>query len=186
MNHEDLPRRTSADTEGEVSRVLGKLEASGQDLTILRLLANNASIFRPFVMMANSLMYKAKLPPDVRETVVLWLGQHQRSTYEWAEHAPMSKRAGLSDAQIEAIRKGDLTMADPAQAFAVEAVRELLANRSLAPATWKGMVERWEVDGAMDLILTAGWWGGLVPAVIDALGLEVPDSLIAEPRPVFG
>lgn len=185
MNHEGVVRRTSADTTGEVSRVLAKLEQSGQDLTILRLLANDASAFRPFVMMANSLVYGATLPADVRETVVLWLAQHQRNTYEWAEHVPMSKRAGLTDAQIEALRRGDLSRSDDAQVVALEAVRELVTTRALGPATWSALVERWGTEGAFDLVLTVGWWGGLVPTVIDALGIEVPDSLRSEPPPTF-
>jgi 4-carboxymuconolactone decarboxylase len=185
MNHESLPRRTSGDTSGDVGRVLGKLEASGQDLTILRLLANDASAFRPFVMMANSLMYGATLPADVRESVILWLAHHQRSTYEWAEHKPMSARAGLSDEQIEALRVGDLSATSPDQGYAVAAAKELLSNRSLSPETWKGMVDRWDTAGAFDLVLSIGWWGGLVPSVIDALGLEVPDSLRSEPLPKF-
>ncbi|HEY1831838.1 MAG TPA: carboxymuconolactone decarboxylase family protein [Acidimicrobiales bacterium] len=181
-----MTRRTAADTKGDVSRVLGKLEATGQDLTILRLLANDPGTFRPFVMMANSLVYGATLPADVRETVVLWLARRRRNTYEWAEHVPMSKRAGLTEEQIEALRNGDLSRADADQSFGVQAVDELLADRSLSPSTWEDMISRWGVEGAMDLVLTAGWWGGLVPTVLEALGLEVPDSLRSQPLPVFG
>ena len=35
-----LPVRSSADTEGDVARMLGKLEANGGALTILRYVAN--------------------------------------------------------------------------------------------------------------------------------------------------
>jgi alkylhydroperoxidase family enzyme len=176
VNHEKLPRRTAADTTDDVSRVLGKLEESGQDLTILKILANNPTMFRPFIMMANALVYKATLPVDVRETVVLWIAQHLKNTYEWSEHVPMAKRAGLNDEQIAGIREGDLSASTDDQRFAVELTRQLLTDRAIAPDTWQGAVERWEVEGTMDLVLSIGWWSGLVPAFLDALGLDLPDA----------
>lgn len=175
-NHESLERRSSADTEGEVSRVLGRLETSGQDLTILRVLANAPGVFRPFVMMANALVYRAALPADVRESLVLWLAARRNNSYERAEHVPMAARAGLSDEQIGSLTNGDLSLCTANQRYGIEAVDELLTDGALSAERWSGLIERWGVEGTIELVLSAGWWGGLVPLFLDAIELEVPDS----------
>ena len=40
--------RSSSDTEGEVQRVLGKLESGGNDIKIMRLMANSPNAFYGF------------------------------------------------------------------------------------------------------------------------------------------
>lgn len=177
MHHEELARRTSQDTAGDVSRVLAKLEETGQDKTILKVLANHPDVFRPFVLMANALVYRAALPPEVREAAVLWIARHQGQTYEWAEHVPMARDAGLSGGQISDIRSGIRTSLSEGQCLAILAAEELLTTRSWKDETWKSLTARWGNEGALELALVLGWWGGLVPLVLDALGLKFPDRL---------
>jgi alkylhydroperoxidase family enzyme len=185
-NHDAIPRRTAADTSGDVSRVLGKLEASGQNLTIVRLLANDPALLRPFVLMASALLNDTVLPADVREAVILWLAQHNQSTYEWAEHEIMAARAGLSPELIDGLRRGELDGASRQQRLAVEIVEELVVSRRLSAESWRSAHDTWGMAGAFDLVLAVGWWHGLVPTVIDALGLAVPDDLREAPLPRFG
>lgn len=171
-----LPLRSSGDTEGEVQRVLGKLEGRGTDLTVVRMMANSANAFRPFVLFADALMTRSPLPPEVREVVILHLAARMGQTYEWFEHESMSERAGVSAAQREAIRGRDLEspLFSEQQRLGIKAADELLDGRHLAEPTWRAMVQAWGPGGALDMVLTIGWWGGLVPYVLDALGLEDP------------
>jgi 4-carboxymuconolactone decarboxylase len=184
-NHEAIPRRTAADTSGEVSRVLAKLEASGKNLTIVRLLANDPALLRPFVLLSGALLNDAVLPAEVREVVILWLAQRNRSTYEWAEHEIMGAQAGLSPELIDSLRRGKLDGASRQQRLAVEIVGELVESRKLSGQSWQSAQDTWGLAGAFDLVLSVGWWHGLVPVVIDALGLEVPDNLRDTPLPRF-
>jgi len=176
-NHETIPRRSSADTEGDVQRVLGKLEASGQDMTVLRIMANEPKLFRPFVLFANALVYSEYLPADVREVVVLWIARTGQSTYEWHEHVPMARRAGLSDRQIELIGEDDLGRDDftDDQLLGVEVARSLLRDGTVPGELWEQSVARWGLEGAMDLVMSVGWWGGITRMLLEALGLTAPD-----------
>jgi len=178
-NHRSLPRRTAADTDGDVARVLGKLEASGQDLLILRLLANSPNAFRPFVLFADALLNRAALPRSVMEVVILWLAQHHRAPYEWEEHEPMALRAGLRPAQIDALRTGALPadLFDDGDRLAVDVARALTERGDVPPELWSAAVERWGDAAALDLVLTVGWWGGLVLSVVRALGLTSPTEV---------
>ena len=174
--HRTLRRRTSADTDGDVARVLGKLEGTGQNLLVLQLVANSPHAFRPFILFADALLNKGVLPRPVMEVAILWLAQHHRAPYEWAEHEPMALRAGLSSDQIDALRTGDVRgeLFTDDDRLAVDVCRSLTVDETIPPELWARAVERFGEAGAMDLVFTVGWWGGLVLSFVRALGLTSP------------
>lgn len=176
-NHETIPRRSSADTDGEVKRVLSKLEVSGQNMTVLRIMANEPKLFRPFVLFANALVYSDHLPSDVREVVVLWLARSEEASYEWFEHLPIARDAGLTDAQIELIEQGtlDAEAFTEDQLLGVEVAKAMMKTHSVPSGTWEQVVDRWGIAGAIDLVVSVGWWGGITRMLLEALGLTVPD-----------
>ena len=57
-----LPQRTVDDTEGDVQRVLSKLDSSGNNKKILRVLANSPSTFRPVCAVDHGPALKRALP----------------------------------------------------------------------------------------------------------------------------
>jgi alkylhydroperoxidase family enzyme len=178
-NHLSLRRRTSADTTGEVSRVLGKLEATGQNYTILQLLANASALFRPFILFSDALNNRSQIPPDVRETVILTVAAHAEAQYEWAEHAPMARAAGLTDCQIAALADPSQPAAQlfsSEQLLALAVTAELRRGTGVTAATWQLIVGQWGEPGAIELIAIIGWWGGLVQTMLAALGLGYPDD----------
>ncbi|MEQ8718416.1 MAG: carboxymuconolactone decarboxylase family protein [Acidimicrobiales bacterium] len=177
MNHEGLPRRTSADTEGPVAKVLSKLEATGQDLTVLRLLANSPTVFRPFVRLSSTLMYDGALPEKVREVVILWMGRNRPHSYEWIEHVLIARRVGLSDEQIDAIERDDLDgdLFTDEQRLAVVVAAQLLGDHALPPETFEAAVDTWGLETFIELVMVVGWWGGTVPTFLEAMGLRRPD-----------
>jgi hypothetical protein len=178
-NHHHVPRRSAADTEGDVARVLAKLEATGQDLTILRLVANSGHAFRPFLLLSDALLNRAVLPAPVREVVILWMAVQRGVPYEWAEHVPMATRAGVTGAQVDHLAGGkplgDGPFSDE-MLLAVDIAADLLGRNGVSEEHWAAGVGRWGLEGMLDLVFTAGWWGGFVPTVLEALGLTEPDG----------
>ena len=173
----DLPQRSSADTEGDAQKLLERLEASGNALKVVRLLANSPTVFKPFVLMSTALMAKSELPAPEREVVILSLAAHRGVPYEWAEHVPMSAAVGITDEQREVLTTGfpdDMSTFDKGQQLALTAARQIVEDRALSEETWAAATAAWGVAGAMDLIFTVGWWGGFVPTVIEAFGLQSP------------
>jgi 4-carboxymuconolactone decarboxylase len=175
-NHEGVPRRSSADTGGEVARVLAKLEAGGNDLTITRIVANMPGAFRPFVLMADALFNRVSLPPLIRETVVLWLASRDGQSYEWAEHEPIARQAGVSDELIDALRRGQADPVTSEQRLAIDLAAQLVGTRRVSSSTWTAAEATWGLPGLLELVLSIGWWHGLVPVMLDALDLAEPDG----------
>jgi 4-carboxymuconolactone decarboxylase len=85
-----------------------------------------------------SLRYSGVLTDRCRELAVLLVAAHHRSRYEWHAHAPLARRAGLSDAQLEDVRTGRTPdVEDAAERTVVATVRALLARGDLDDAAYR-------------------------------------------------
>jgi 4-carboxymuconolactone decarboxylase len=168
-----LPLRSSADTDGDVARLLGKLEANGSALTILRYVANATNAFRPFVLFSNALLNQSTLPRTSIEIVILHIAVVVDAPYEVAEHVPMARAAGLDQRTIDGVIAGDIksVVHDDKTLTMIEVADALVSGRSIPDPLWAEMVEKLGTESAMELVLIVGWFAGTVRVVTDALGL---------------
>jgi alkylhydroperoxidase family enzyme len=174
-----LPLRTAADTEGDVQRVLAKLEETGNANKLFRVLANSTTAFRPFVLLTGGLSTSTNLPADVREVVILHLAARRHVAYEWTEHVVLSARVGVTDEQRDAIEAGGAlnpSLFTPGQRLAVAVADAIFGEPPLDPAAWAEAVEAWGTEGALELLLVAACWGAFVPTIVEAIGLRRPDA----------
>jgi Carboxymuconolactone decarboxylase family len=171
-----LPGRSVDDTDGEVQRVLTKLDAAGAQMKLLRVLANSATGFRPFVLLTSGLLSSQHLPRRIQEIVILHLAARRGVRYEWEEHVPMAHAAGVAEDLVARIRAHRGVGDDPAfsaeELLAVGFADDVLGGASVAGGRWDAAVATWGVEGALDLLMTVGVWGSLVPTVITGLGLR--------------
>lgn|GEM_PF-4530592 len=170
-----LAPRTSADTDGEVQRLLGKLEQAGRGELIVQLVANAPSALRPWVLFSDALLFRGVLPAADRELIVLLLAARDRLDYVASVHRSVALAAGLTAAQVDA-----LASSDPDRLAAVFGSREraaarlagALADDEFGEPEWDEAVTLWGADGALEFALVVGWWGGMVKVVSRALALE--------------
>jgi glyoxylase-like metal-dependent hydrolase (beta-lactamase superfamily II)/alkylhydroperoxidase family enzyme len=169
-----LPLRTSSDLTGDAARVLGKLEASGRDVTLFRLLANAPVPFVSFVRFADALMSRGTLADDVREAAILAVAAQVGSAYEWAEHERIARAAGLTGEQIDSLRRGDRDAPhlSPDQHEAAWAAADALGGTPLPGDRMRALVGRFGTGGALEVLLVSSWWGGMVASLVAALGLD--------------
>ncbi len=187
---EPLRLRSSKDTEGDVQRVLAKLEARGLDETIVRLVANSPNVFRPFVLLADALLTKATLPAADREVLILHLATRLGVAYEWSAHEEVAAQAGVAPAQRAALRRAggasdDAELFTPSQRLALRLADELLETGGWSSVAWTQAVDAWGREAALDLVFSVAWWGAFVPTVIGAMGLRPSGSLESVRRPAI-
>jgi alkylhydroperoxidase family enzyme len=174
--HSGLRLRSAADTDGRVSRILAKLEQSGQSLTVSRLVANSAATFLGFVYLSDGLLTRSVLPRDLRELCILRLGTVKDAPYEFAEHVAISAGAGVTDEDRAAIVAGELDRFGDDVRAAVVLVERLATGDDWTADDWRDARARFGDDGAVELVLLAGMYGGLVPMLTRALGLDPEDA----------
>lgn len=170
-----FPQRTGADTTGDVSRVLSKLDAAGINKRIIRTLANSPTAFRPFMLLSTQLLASEFFPRLDQEIVILHLAAQRDTQYEWEEHVPMALESAVTQQQVDAIARDgaavDQTVFTDDQLLAVAFADELTQHQHVAPATWQRVIGRWGEQGGLDLLMTVAVWGALVPTIIEGLDL---------------
>lgn len=98
--------------------------------------------------------------------------------YEWAVHvAAYADTVGLGRQQLASLAHGTALDEcwDPADRAVIAAVDELHESHDLGDATWETLVEQVGEDGALDLLLLAGWYHAISYAV-RALRLPLEDG----------
>jgi alkylhydroperoxidase family enzyme len=82
--------------------------------------------------------------------------------YEWGIHvAVFAQKAGLAEAEVASLATGsadDPCWIDPADRAVIAAVDTLHETNDLDDATWDRLVAAVGEDGAVDLVLLAGWY----------------------------
>jgi hypothetical protein len=109
--------------------------------------------------------------------VILHLAARQRTRYEWEEHVPMALAAGVSEGQVARIEDNHgVDTEDPvfsaAEVVAVGFADHVLAGSALGGERWDAAARLWGPQGALDLLMTVGVWGAMVPTVVRGLGLR--------------
>src|SRR5207244_967948 len=81
-----------------------RLEALwGTPPNLYRALANHPGLVAAWNEFSKVLRHDTRTPRALRELVILRGAQLMRSEYEWAQHLPMARKAGVREAQINAL-----------------------------------------------------------------------------------
>jgi alkylhydroperoxidase family enzyme len=117
-----------------------------------------------------------------RELIILRVGYLSRSDYEWAVHAGVGLRAGLTKEELTRITEGpDAAGWNPADATLLRAVDELHKDQHISDGTWARLRERFDEKQLMDIIFTAGQYT-LVSMYLNSTGVQLPRNQTGIPR----
>jgi 4-carboxymuconolactone decarboxylase len=134
--------------------------------------------------MGEYLRYRSALGLRLSELAILITARHWSQQVEWAIHAPIAEREGVSAETITAIAEGRLPKGLPEDEAAVYAFStELHQNRSVSDATWAEAMRLFGEQGVVDLVGINGYYTFL-SMVMNAARTEVPASK-ASPLPVM-
>lgn len=149
-------------------------------LAVLRMLAHAPTTFEPGLAFSRALLDELALPAQVRELVILHVAQLSRCEYEWVQHADIARHCGVTDAQIDAVRRADLGAAclpsatRAALRLTCEVVRDVRpSDRALALAQ-----ESFTSRQIIELVMVAGWYM-MIARVVETSGVnpEAPQGI---------
>lgn len=120
--------------------------------------------------------YGTSLPPRLSELAILVTGAFWRSGFEWAVHAPIALKSGLSPEVVEAIRTdGTPTFAREDEAAIYAFARELHRDRKVSDATFTHALALFGETGVVDLVGILGYYT-LISMTINAFHVPLPDG----------
>jgi alkylhydroperoxidase family enzyme len=150
---------------------------AGPTVNIFRTLVRHPGLFRRWSPFGGKLL-AGKLPARDRELLILRTGWRCRSEYEWAQHAPIGRAAGLTSEEIERVKAGpDAAGWDPFDATLLRAADELHVDSVIADETWAALAARYDDRQLIEVPMVVGQYH-LVSFTLRSLGVPVEDEVV--------
>lgn len=154
----------------------------GPTVNIFATLARHPGLFRKWLPFGGKLL-AGKLPARERELLILRTGWRCRAEYEWAQHVPIARRAGLTDEEIERVKAGpDAPGWDRFDAVLLRAADELKDDSCITDATWSALAERYDERELIEVPMVVGHYL-LVSGVLNSLGVPLESGVVGFDQP---
>ncbi|GGL18795.1 carboxymuconolactone decarboxylase family protein [Nocardia jinanensis] len=128
----------------------------------LSTLVRHPALTEAFLTLNVHLLFRSSLPARLRELAILRVAHRRDCVYEWNHHREAALAEGITESEIEAVRRGEAT--DALDALILRAVDELDEKSNLSDATWDALCGQLDEHQRMDLIFTIGTYNTLAAA----------------------
>ncbi len=171
----------------EAREMFESMEQKGvKIINLYRILAHSPSVMRNYLRLGTSLIARSELPANLRELLILRLAKLNGSEYEWAQHVPIAKQAGLTEAQIEAVAswKESAEFSDEERAV-LQYTDEVDRHTSVKDETFGALRAFLSERALVELTLSIGYWG-MVARLLVPLQLEIDVSTVGSAEELIG
>ena len=171
-----IPFPKRGDVPADLSVMLEQMPA----MAPVDMLAHSPALARQFLLLAQAQFTTLELTARHREILILAVAAHVQCEYEYQQHIPISKDAGVSPTLREAIWTGklDADEIDSRDRALIEFVRDVLVSPSVPEPTMAAIQSRFSAREVVEILhLTGFYWGfGRLCTVLD-IEIETPDGL---------
>jgi 4-carboxymuconolactone decarboxylase len=146
-------------------------------LNIFRLLAHAETSLRPALRLGGSILGDQRLDPALRELAILHVAQATGAEYEWVQHVPLARAAGVRDEQVMAVERGELAAAcfDRRECLVLRCAAEALRDDRASSEAFDALVVELSAQEAIELLLAVGYYRTLATIMRSAeIDLDEP------------
>jgi alkylhydroperoxidase family enzyme len=156
-------------------------ELWGAPPNLYRALANHPELVAAWTEFSKVLRHDARTPRALRELVILRGAQLMGSEYEWAQHLPMARKAGVSEAQIGSLSSWKASTHFDAREKAALALGEEVSAGRVSDAVHREAKRHFDDAEYVELALVAAFYA-MVGRMLDAMGVPL-DADVADYQP---
>lgn len=144
-----------------LSRVAGRVSGTTPPNVFLTL-GRHRRLFRGWLRFAGRLMPGGRLPRRETELVILRVAHLAGCTYEWDHHRHLGRRAGVTDADVDALARAEAGTVGHVERWTARerallaAVDELHTTRDLTDEAWADLRRHLDEREAIEVLLLAG------------------------------
>lgn len=173
---------TDAELTPEQEAVLASFRAGGRDYNIFRTFARDPAALKAFLVWGGHVLSNDNpLGARRREIAILRTGFLCKAGYEWARHVPIARHAGMTEAEVAAIKQGP---ADPAWTAAERALLvatdALVTDHFIDDAAWAALCEHFDDMQRLALVFTVGQYT-MVSMFLNSVGVQLDDDVTLDP-----
>jgi 4-carboxymuconolactone decarboxylase len=122
------------------------------------------------------LRFKTSVDKRLNEFAILIQARISNAQYEWWAHEPIARRAGLSDAVMDALRRCERPAAMQAdEALVYEFCVQLTLNHRVPDALWQQAVDEMGEQRVIDLTVLSGTYV-MVSMLLNATEVGIPQD----------
>lgn len=177
---------TTAQAHPEIKQLFEKIEASGgRVLNLYRVAAHTPYAGGHFLRLGSALLTRIELSPKLRELAILRVAKLSRSAYEWAQHVPIARDAGVTETQIKQIARWESSSAFDGEERAVLRYTEEVARKvRVKDATFDALRKHLDDRRVVELTMAIGFWMMiariLVPFQVEIDALQSAKELVGD------
>ena len=181
VTREQFPQALQASFDEVVaSRGGGPVVVSGPT----SILINSPEMARRAVQLSSYLRNESTLPKKLQELAMLTTARGMDCQYIWNAHAASGRRAGLSDALVDALRDRKPLPEMPAdEAAVVNYGMEFFKTHQVAQATFQAAQDQLGSQGLVELTGLMGYYS-LLAFSANAFQIDLPDQRTEAVLPV--
>lgn len=146
-------------------------------LNLLGTFAHHPALTKAYHQFVAHLLYGTTLTPRQRELLILRVAALRGADYEWAQHVVLALEVGLDREEIAAVRAGDRSRWEPAEAALLTAVDELVADARISDETWATLKAGLSDQQLLDVVFTVGAYETLA-MFLHSFGVQMDDDLL--------
>ena len=175
-----MPRLPLAEFEPATKKRLEELWGSPPNL--YRALGNHPTLLAAWTEFAKALRHDTRTPRALRELMILRSAQIVRSEYEWAQHLPMARKAGVREAQISALPAWQASPEFDAREKAALALAEDVTRGTVSDKVYEEALRHFDRAEYVELAMVPAFYA-MVARMLDAMGVELePEVRNYSPR----
>lgn len=172
-----IPPTEAGEWEGEQQELMAKLEQGVGPVNVMRTMIRHPKLVKRWLPFTNHILFKSTLPPRHREIVILRVAWVTGCEYEWAQHLPIGREAGLGDEDFKRIAEGaEAAGWDEIERALIRAVDELNAESFISDETWAALRKHYDERQVMDAMMTVGNYRSLA-GLLNSTGVQLDPGL---------
>jgi alkylhydroperoxidase family enzyme len=171
-----VPMRDLATLSDEDRETVNKNAMNGRIFNIFKVLAHHPKLVKRWTPFAGHILSKQTLPFRDRELLILRIGWLNQAEYEFAQHELIAKKGGLSDADIDGIKKGPAGPWGEHEKALMQAADDLYENSVVSDATWATLSKKYSTEQMVDVVFTIGQYN-MVSWALNSFGVPLDDFL---------
>ncbi|MFZ4071724.1 MAG: carboxymuconolactone decarboxylase family protein, partial [Caulobacterales bacterium] len=124
---------------------------------IHKVLAHAPKMMQAWIVFGNHILFNSLLPERERELVILRIAWNTQCAYEWGQHAGLSKRLKIPDADIYRVPKGPRAKGwSPHESALLKATDDLMARFEISDPAWATLSQTYSDEQMIDLVFLVG------------------------------
>ena len=161
------PATTDAGREAE-ARIR---HARGEISLLYQVLLNSLPVANGWENFLTAIRQKTSLKPSLRELVILRVAVLNRAPYEFEAHVAHARKAGLSEAQMAAVKTSDLSAFDDLERLVLEYTDAMTRDVQVPDALFARVKAAFDPAGRVDLTATIAAYN-MVSRFLEALNVH--------------